>query len=66
MTAPPVPADYPAWLAGLKTRIRETRLRAALAVNSELIGLYWRIGRDILGAAGKAGLGQQNRRAARR
>jgi hypothetical protein len=48
MTAPLIPADYPAWLADLKNRIRKTRLRAALAVNSELIGLYWRIGRDIL------------------
>jgi hypothetical protein len=40
MTAPPAPADYPAWLADLKTRIRETPLRAAFSVNSELIGLY--------------------------
>ena len=30
----------------LETRIRETRLRSALAINSELIGLYGRIGRD--------------------
>src|ERR1700722_8725748 len=42
------PAGYNAWLAELKNRIREARLRASLAVNAELIGLYWRIGRDIL------------------
>jgi predicted nuclease of restriction endonuclease-like (RecB) superfamily len=42
------PAGYRAWLAELKTRIREARLRASLAVNAELIALYWRIGRDIL------------------
>ena len=42
------PAGYSAWLAELKTRIREARLRASLAVNAELIGLYWRIGRDIV------------------
>lgn len=36
MTHPP--AAYAAWLAGLKTRIHATRLRTALAVNSELIG----------------------------
>src|SRR5580658_2475367 len=42
------PAGYNAWLAELKTRIRDARLRASLAVNAELIGLYWRIGRDIL------------------
>jgi predicted nuclease of restriction endonuclease-like (RecB) superfamily len=47
-TQPPaMPAGYATWLADLKARIRETRLRAALAVNSELICLYWRIGRDI-------------------
>jgi predicted nuclease of restriction endonuclease-like (RecB) superfamily len=43
-----MPAAYGEWLAGLKTQIRETRLRASLSVNTELIGLYWRIGRDIL------------------
>jgi len=42
------PAGYNAWLAELKIQIREARLRASLAVNAELIGLYWRIGRDIL------------------
>ncbi|WP_227324153.1 PDDEXK nuclease domain-containing protein [Acidisoma silvae] len=43
-----VPAGYTDWLANLKMRIRDTRLRTALAVNSELILLYWNIGRDIL------------------
>jgi predicted nuclease of restriction endonuclease-like (RecB) superfamily len=49
MTArpPALLAGYATWLADLKVSIRETRLRAVLAVNSELIGLYWRIGRDI-------------------
>jgi len=42
------PAGYNAWLGELKTRILEARLRASLSVNVELIGLYWRIGRDIL------------------
>jgi hypothetical protein len=46
--APSAPTGYAGWLTELKTRIRETRVRAALAVNSELIALYWRIGRDIL------------------
>jgi len=45
---PALPAGYATWLAEVKTHIRETRLRTALAVNSELIMLYWRIGRDIL------------------
>ena len=33
---PAAPAGYAAWLADLKARIRETRLRAALAVNDLL------------------------------
>jgi predicted nuclease of restriction endonuclease-like (RecB) superfamily len=53
----PIPAGYVSWLAELKTRIRETRLRTALAVNSELIGLYWRIGRDILERQARDGWG---------
>lgn len=48
VTLPAAPDGYPAWLAGLKDQIRVARLRASLAVNAELIGLYWRIGRDIL------------------
>ena len=42
------PADYPAFLAQLTTRIRSTQVRAALAVNAVLVELYWRIGREIL------------------
>ena len=39
---------YDNWLAELKTRIRSAQTRAALAVNAEVIVLYWGIGRDIL------------------
>lgn len=42
------PRDYAELLAGLKRRIRTARLRAAQAVNRELVLLYWSIGRDIL------------------
>ena len=48
MSLVPRPPGYEAWLTELKRVIRNTRLRAAYSVNSELIGLYWRIGRDIL------------------
>jgi len=51
MIAPPLPhqsTDYAALLGDLKERIRSARLRAALAVNQELVLLYWSIGRDIL------------------
>lgn len=43
-----LPEDYPELLELLKREIGSARTRAALAVNHELIGLYWRIGREIL------------------
>jgi predicted nuclease of restriction endonuclease-like (RecB) superfamily len=51
MTVPTPKQDgegYASLLAELKERIRTARLRAAVAVNEELILLYWSIGRDIL------------------
>lgn len=42
------PGDYQAFLGELKERIRTAQLRAAVAVNRELIALYWQIGRDIV------------------
>jgi len=43
-----IPPDYAAWLAELKDAIRTARLKAGLAVNWELVLLYWRIGKEIL------------------
>lgn len=43
-----LPAGYVAILADLKDQIRAARLKAGLAVNRELVMLYWRIGRQIL------------------
>ena len=40
--------DYSHWLASLKIQIRSARLKASLAVNRELVLLYWRIGKEIL------------------
>ncbi|MFG6668470.1 YhcG family protein [Halomonas sp. HNIBRBA4712] len=42
------PDGYGDWLAELKQRIHASQQRATLAVNRELILLYWQIGRDIL------------------
>ena len=44
----PLPENYEAFVRGLKERIRTAQVRAALAVNKELVMLYWQIGRDIL------------------
>ena len=43
-----MPAGYPQFLAEVKARIAAARTRAMLAVNSELIRLYWEIGHEIL------------------
>jgi len=52
-----VPAGYTDWLAALKTRIHHAQQRATLAVNRELVGLYWQIGRDILERQAQQGWG---------
>lgn len=41
-------ADYGSVLAAAKAAIQSARTRAVLAVNAELIGLYWDLGRLIL------------------
>ncbi len=44
----PEPSGYRDLLTDLKARIRAAQIRAVLAVNRELIALYWQIGQDIL------------------
>lgn len=51
------PEGYDELLRDLKKRVREARVRAALAVNSELVRLYWSIGRDILDRQDRLGWG---------
>ena len=51
------PAGYDAFLETLKTRIRETQIRAALSANRDLGMLYWHIGRDILSRQRQQGWG---------
>ncbi|MFT5591140.1 MAG: putative nuclease of restriction endonuclease-like (RecB) superfamily [Bradyrhizobium sp.] len=43
-----VPEGYADWLTELKSRIHGAQQRATLAVNRELVLLYWQIGHDIL------------------
>lgn len=42
------PTGYAEWLVDVKERVRTAQQRASLAVNHELLRLYWGIGRDIL------------------
>ena len=51
------PSGYADWLAELKTRIHTAQQRAALAVNRELVLLYWQIGGDILERQAQQGWG---------
>ena len=51
------PKDYETFLLDLKSRIRTAQVRAALAVNRELVLLYWQIGRDILARQQQQGWG---------
>ncbi len=39
--------EYLYWLNNLKSRIKRGQIQAALSANSELIKLYWDIGKDI-------------------
>jgi predicted nuclease of restriction endonuclease-like (RecB) superfamily len=51
------PKGYGDWLKELKERINNARQRTAIAVNTELVMLYWQIGRDILSRQAAQGWG---------
>jgi predicted nuclease of restriction endonuclease-like (RecB) superfamily len=40
--------DYKSWLSDLKSRIRQSQIKAAVRVNTEMLELYWSIGADIV------------------
>lgn len=54
-----LPNDYGQWLIEIKDRVLAARQRAVLAVNAELISLYWHIGRDILQRQAAQGWGSK-------
>lgn len=39
--------EYRQWLGALKTRFRQVQIKAAVAVNTELLRFYWELGADI-------------------
>jgi len=55
----PTLEGYAPWLEELKTRIHGAQQRAALAVNRELVSLYWHIGHDILARQAAQGWGSK-------
>ena len=40
--------EYKQWLIDLKKRIRQSQIKAAVKVNTELLRLYWDLGHDIV------------------
>jgi len=40
--------EYKSWITSLKERIQTAQIKAAIAVNEELIALYWEIGKSIV------------------
>lgn len=58
ITSLTIPPDgYTDWLLELRERIHAAQQRAALAVNQELVLLYWQIGQDILARQTNEGWG---------
>ena len=53
------PAGYSDWLTDLKGRIHAAQQRTTLAVNRELVLLYWQIGHDILTRQAEQGWGSK-------
>lgn len=56
-SSPSPESDYALFLDSLKQRIRTAQVKAALAVNRELILLYWQIGCEILARQEEEGWG---------
>ena len=54
-----LPDGYEAWRNEIETRIERAKLQVALKVNSELLSLYWSIGKDILEKQRELGWGAQ-------
>ena len=52
-----LPKGYDELLGQIKEHIRSAQLQAGLAVNRELVVLYWHIGRDILSRQEQEGWG---------
>jgi predicted nuclease of restriction endonuclease-like (RecB) superfamily len=57
MAEPLLPSDYPSFLKLIKEQVQQAQLKAIVAVNRELILLYWHIGKEILATQEQQGWG---------
>ena len=55
----PTTQTHAALIATIKERIQSAQVRAALAVNRELVLLYWGIGKEILARQREEGWGSK-------
>ena len=54
-----MPEGYDSWRKAIEIRIETAKLHAALHVNSDMLSLYWSIGKDILLKQEEQGWGKQ-------
>ncbi len=54
-----LPEAYPQILEGIKTEIRQARIKAVLSANAHMLALYWQIGKTILEQQEKANWGDK-------
>jgi hypothetical protein len=45
--------QYKKWIVELKDKIQTAQIKAAIAVNRELLNLYWDLGKEICGSRKK-------------
>ena len=48
MSSTSVNQEYKNWIVELKNKIQQIQIKAALAVNSQLILVYWDLGKQIV------------------
>lgn len=54
-----MPEGYDSWRKAIEVKIETAKLNAAMHVNSDLLSLYWSIGKDILNKQEERGWGKQ-------
>ena len=40
--------EYVTWLRQIKAKVRAAQIKAAVSVNTELLGFYWLLGSEIV------------------
>ena len=48
MSSDPAFSGYRDWLIGLKDKLRRVQIKAAVAINQEILLFYWELGADIV------------------